>query len=117
MAAVLDSVLNRMPEEAVAQVRGIVTDISNYGVTFKEVAYAKTMLHEMDLLGRTGWHAIIDTGRNAVDMGGQIWCNANGAGSGKTATADTGDPLIDACAQTGPRTYRLCAPATHSVCR
>ena len=114
MAAVLDSVLNRMPEAAVAQVRGIVTDISNYGTTFKEVDYAETMLHEMELLGRSGWHALIDTGRNAVDMGGQIWCNANGAGAGKTATADTGHALIDACAETGLEPVVLRAPATHS---
>ena len=116
MAAVLDSVLNRMPEAAVAQVRGIVTDISNYGTTFKEVDYAKTMLHEMELLGRSGWHALIDTGRNAVDMGGQIWCNANGAGAGKTATAETGDALIDACAETGLELIVLRAPTTtHSA--
>ena len=114
MAAVLDSVLNRMPEAAVAQVRGIVTDISNYGTTFKEVDYAETMLHEMELLGRSGWHALIDTGRNAVDMGGQIWCNANGAGAGKTATADTGHALIDACAETDLEPVVLRAPATHS---
>ena len=115
MAAVLDSVLKRMPEEAVTQVRGIVTDISNYGTTFKEVDYAETMLHEMELLGRPGWHAVIDTGRNAVDMGGQIWCNANGAGAGRTATADTGHALIDACAEMGPRTGRPRTPATHSL--
>ena len=79
MAEVLDSVLNVMSEESLSQVRGIVTDISNYGTNFKEVAYAVTMLHEMELLGRSGWHAVIDTGRNAIDMAGQIWCNANGA--------------------------------------
>ena len=96
MAKVVDSVLNRMPEEAIARVRGIVTDISNYGTVFQEVQYANTMLREMAQLGRAGWHAVIDTGRDAIDMGGQIWCNANGAGAGRTATAETGHELVDA---------------------
>ena len=48
MAKILDEVLVRMSEEAVAQVRGIVTDISNYGTTYQEEAYAGTMRRELE---------------------------------------------------------------------
>ncbi len=44
-------------------------------------------------------HAIVDTGRNAVqglrDAWGD-WCNVNGAGFGVRPTADTGETLADA---------------------
>jgi cellulose 1,4-beta-cellobiosidase len=44
-------------------------------------------------------HAIIDTGRNAVQGLRQAWgdwCNVNGAGFGVRPTSNTGDPLADA---------------------
>jgi cellulose 1,4-beta-cellobiosidase len=44
-------------------------------------------------------HAIIDTGRNAVQglrKAWGDWCNVNGAGFGVRPTATTGDPLADA---------------------
>lgn len=95
MAQLLDTVMTRMPEDAVAAVRGIVTDVSNYGTVYAEEAYARTMLRELAQVGRTDLHAVIDTGRDAKDMGGQ-WCNANGAGAGPTPTPDTGKDAIDA---------------------
>jgi len=95
MAQLLDTVMTRMPADAMASVRGIVTDISNYGTVYAEEAYARTMLRELAQLGRTDLHAVIDTGRDAKDMGGQ-WCNANGAGAGPTPTPETGKDAIDA---------------------
>jgi len=44
-------------------------------------------------------HAIMDTGRNAVQGLRQAWgdwCNVNGAGFGVRPTSNTGDPLFDA---------------------
>lgn len=95
MAQLLDTVMTRMPADAVSAVRGIVTDVSNYGTVYAEEAYARTMLHELAQLGRPDLHAVIDTGRDAKDMGGQ-WCNANGAGAGHFPSFETGKDSIDA---------------------
>ena len=95
MAEVIDDVMGRMGAEAVSAVRGIVSDVSNYGTPHAEESYAYTMLHELSRLGRTGLHAVIDTSRGARDMSGQ-WCNAKGAGAGPRPTAETGSGAIDA---------------------
>ena len=86
MARLLDEILTRAGK-AGSLVRGFVTNVSNYGATSNEVAYALALRKELAKVGRSNLAFIVDTGRNGQgERGG--WCNAAGAGIGQPPTAE-----------------------------
>ncbi|GAA2989155.1 endoglucanase [Microbacterium terrae] len=71
------------------RVRGFALNVSNYNLTGDEVAYAHTLAAELG--GER--HALIDTGRNGADAGGE-WCNPPGALIGEPG-GTIGDDVVD----------------------
>lgn len=94
MAKLLAEVIG-LAGAAAAYVRGFVTNVSAYGATSSEGAYAQALRAAL-LQAGFNMAYIIDTSRNAGGHAAGTWCNAKGAGMGRPATVDTGLPFCDA---------------------
>jgi endoglucanase len=83
-----DTMARLLQEAGVAEVRGFVTNVSNYNDTASERTYGERL---SGLLG--GAHYVIDVGRNGNGSNGE-WCNPSGRAIGATPTGvDDGTPL------------------------
>jgi cellulose 1,4-beta-cellobiosidase len=74
------------------------TPDGQYDKAQDEKRYVKLFGAELAAQGMPN-HAIVDTGRNAVQglrLEWGDWCNVNGAGFGVRPTSSTGDSLTDA---------------------
>ncbi|RPA86103.1 cellobiohydrolase [Ascobolus immersus RN42] len=95
-----------------AKVRGLATNVSNYGQfiapvrenytewsnSWDEKNYANTLAPHLEAVGFPA-HFIVDVGRSGkagIRQEWGFWCNLRGAGFGPRPTADTQDPLVDA---------------------
>jgi endoglucanase len=79
-----------LQQAGVDQVRGFVTNVSNYNATSNEQAYGEAL---SALLG--GAHYVIDTGRNGNGSTGE-WCNPAGRSIGDTPSGVAGATHEDA---------------------
>ncbi|HEU5084745.1 MAG TPA: glycoside hydrolase family 6 protein [Acidimicrobiales bacterium] len=86
----VDQLVARLRLAGVDDARGISLNVSNFGVTDAQVAYATAVAD------RLGTHAVIDTGRNGNGSDG-TWCNPLGRAIGTFPTTDPATPpVIDA---------------------
>lgn len=86
----VDQLVARLRLADVDDARGIALNVSNFGTTDAQVAYATAVAD------RLGTHAVIDTGRNGNGSDG-TWCNPLGRAIGTFPTTDPATPpVIDA---------------------
>ena len=83
---------SRLTAAGVAQARGFSLNVSAYGHTADQVAYAK------DLSARLGGKsAVVDTSRNGLGPAPDAaWCNPPGRALGSAPTTATADAVVDA---------------------
>lgn len=84
-----DEMASRLEAAGVANARGVSLNVSNFGTTNDQIAYARA------LRDRIGVQAVIDTSRNGNGSNGE-WCNPVGRAIGAKPSATTTDPGIDA---------------------
>jgi endoglucanase len=80
---------SRLQASGVSGARGVALNVSNFGSTADQVAYARA-LHD-----RLGVHAVIDTSRNGRGSDG-TWCNPPGRSIGPKPTTATAHTVVDA---------------------
>lgn len=82
----------RLQKAGVVKARGFSVNVSNFETNATAIAYGH------DLSARVGNKAfVIDTSRNGLGPAAdRQWCNPPGRALGQRATAETGDPLVDA---------------------
>lgn len=86
----IDQLVARLRLADVDDARGISLNVSNFGATDDQVAYATAVAE------RLGTHAVIDTGRNGNGSDG-TWCNPPGRAIGTFPTTDPATPpVVDA---------------------
>ncbi len=82
---------SRLRSAGVARARGVSVNVSSFGRTADEAAYAKALARAVP-----GLHAVIDTSRNGRGpAAGAAWCNPARRGLGSRPRATT-DPVVDA---------------------
>lgn len=88
-------------QAGVARARGIAVNVSGYGTTDDETAYADAIIAKLADQDITA-HAVIDTSRNGIgraEAGAESassFCNQAGRSLGPRPTTRTGDPHVDA---------------------
>lgn len=91
------SIVSKLLQEAgIDQATGFAVNVSNFQSTSDNIAWGTAV---SGLVG--GKHFVIDTGRNGrgsltYAQDPQYWCNPPGRALGRTPTANTGNPLVDA---------------------
>lgn len=81
----------RLKASGISKARGFYTNVANYRTESQEKSYAE----ELSRLSGTNVHYIIDNSRNGKGWNGE-WCNAVGAGLGRTPRVAVNGTKIDA---------------------
>ena len=95
MATLLTEVFE-MAGDATRYVRGFVVNVSNYGSTAAEIAYASALRTALAGSDHANLAYIVDTGRNGAARAMGTWCNPKGAGIGEPPTASPQASYADA---------------------
>jgi endoglucanase len=85
----------RLKDAGIQYADGFYTNVSNFNPTDKEASYGKSIISELEKIGVSGKHQIIDTSRNGGASGD--WCGDDNTDRriGKYPTLNTGDAGID----------------------
>ncbi|WP_348652833.1 glycoside hydrolase family 6 protein [Polyangium sp. y55x31] len=82
----------RLRAAGLEKARGFALNVSNFVTTEESVAYGKQISALL-----SGKPFVIDTSRNGNGPTKELqWCNPDGRALGRSPTAETGDPLVDA---------------------
>ncbi len=81
---------DRLRAAGIDRADGFVLNISNFATNASNTLYGEAISGQVG-----GKHFVVDTSRNGLGPGA-TWCNPEGRALGRSATATTGHPLIDA---------------------